>query len=92
MWIAYAVRVVHLCTAEVQESAARIENNLTLIGATGIEDRLQDGVPVTIAKLAQVPITLHTQWYQITIAVDRAHALFLDSLISWFRLELKFGC
>ena len=31
-----------------------IEKNLTLIGATAIEDRLQDHVPETIANLAEV--------------------------------------
>ena len=29
-----------------------IEENLTLLGATAIEDKLQDGVPQTIANLA----------------------------------------
>ncbi|XP_075901720.1 phospholipid-transporting ATPase VA isoform X2 [Nelusetta ayraudi] len=33
------------------ESALRLETNLHLLGATGIEDRLQDGVPETIAAL-----------------------------------------
>ena len=32
----------------------RIEQNLSLIGATAIEDKLQDGVPETIANLAKV--------------------------------------
>ena len=31
-----------------------IEQNLVLIGATAIEDKLQDDVPDTIATLAQV--------------------------------------
>lgn len=31
-----------------------IEQNLTLIGATAIEDKLQDGVPEAIANLAKV--------------------------------------
>ncbi|XP_058885466.1 phospholipid-transporting ATPase VA-like isoform X1 [Acipenser ruthenus] len=33
------------------ESALRLEKNLHLLGATGIEDRLQDGVPEAIAAL-----------------------------------------
>ncbi|XP_034737678.1 probable phospholipid-transporting ATPase VA [Etheostoma cragini] len=33
------------------DSALRLETNLQLLGATGIEDRLQDGVPETIASL-----------------------------------------
>ncbi|XP_036385778.1 phospholipid-transporting ATPase IC [Megalops cyprinoides] len=35
-----------------------IENNLLLIGATAIEDKLQDGVPETIAKLAKADIKI----------------------------------
>ncbi|XP_028658350.1 phospholipid-transporting ATPase IC [Erpetoichthys calabaricus] len=35
-----------------------IEKNLFLIGATAIEDKLQDGVPETIAKLARAEIKI----------------------------------
>ncbi|KAG7498592.1 phospholipid-transporting ATPase IC [Solea senegalensis] len=35
-----------------------IEKNLMLIGATAIEDKLQDGVPETIAKLAKAGIKI----------------------------------
>ena len=35
-----------------------IEQNLSLIGATAIEDKLQDGVPQTIANLASAGIKL----------------------------------
>lgn len=35
-----------------------IENNLMLIGATAIEDKLQDGVPETIEKLAKAEIKI----------------------------------
>ncbi|XP_051960985.1 phospholipid-transporting ATPase IC [Xyrauchen texanus] len=35
-----------------------IENNLLMIGATAIEDKLQDGVPETIAKLAKADIKI----------------------------------
>ena len=31
-----------------------IEQNMTLIGATAIEDKLQEGVPEAIANLAKV--------------------------------------
>ena len=31
-----------------------IEQNMTLVGATAIEDKLQDGVPEAIANLAKV--------------------------------------
>lgn len=35
----------------IRESFISLERNLTLLGATGIEDRLQDGVPETITAL-----------------------------------------
>lgn len=35
----------------IRESFQAIEENLTLLGATGIEDRLQDGVPEAIISL-----------------------------------------
>lgn len=42
----------------LEEVADRIERELTLIGGTAIEDRLQDGVPDTIALLGQAGIKL----------------------------------
>ncbi|XP_020910212.1 probable phospholipid-transporting ATPase VD isoform X2 [Exaiptasia diaphana] len=41
---------------KLYESAQRLETNMELLGATGIEDRLQDGVPQTIAQLRQAGI------------------------------------
>lgn len=35
----------------IRDSFGMLETNLTLLGATGIEDRLQDGVPETIVSL-----------------------------------------
>ncbi|CAG05674.1 unnamed protein product, partial [Tetraodon nigroviridis] len=40
------------------ESARRLETNLHLLGATGIEDRLQDGVPETIAALRKAGLQI----------------------------------
>ena len=45
----------------------KIERDLTLMGATAIEDKLQDGVPETIANLARVlsnfvPSKLLSNW------------------------------
>jgi len=40
----------------VEEAATKIECNLTLIGATAIEDRLQDKVPETIKNLLEANI------------------------------------
>ncbi|XP_037655211.1 LOW QUALITY PROTEIN: probable phospholipid-transporting ATPase VB [Choloepus didactylus] len=42
----------------LMETAQHLENQLTLLGATGIEDRLQEGVPDTIAALRQAGIQL----------------------------------
>ena len=36
----------------------KIERRLTLLGGTAIEDRLQDGVPATIKKLAEAGIKI----------------------------------
>ncbi|XP_077441006.1 phospholipid-transporting ATPase VA [Vanacampus margaritifer] len=40
------------------ESAMRLETNLQLLGATGIEDRLQDGVPETIDALRKAGLQI----------------------------------
>ena len=37
-----------------EQTYEKIEKNLVLVGATAIEDKLQDGVPETIANLAKV--------------------------------------
>lgn len=42
----------------LMETAQRLENQLTLLGATGIEDRLQEGVPDTVAALREAGIQL----------------------------------
>lgn len=43
---------------KVEDAANLIENNLTLLGATAIEDKLQDGVPETIAALIKADINV----------------------------------
>ncbi|XP_068449058.1 phospholipid-transporting ATPase VA [Clinocottus analis] len=40
------------------DSALRLETELQLLGATGIEDRLQDGVPETIASLRRAGLRI----------------------------------
>ncbi|XP_051870560.1 LOW QUALITY PROTEIN: phospholipid-transporting ATPase VB-like [Pristis pectinata] len=40
----------------IMETALQLETNLKLLGATGIEDRLQDGVPDTIEALREAGI------------------------------------
>lgn len=44
--------------AALKRAAAAIEVGVELVGATGIEDKLQDGVPSTIADLATAGIKL----------------------------------
>ena len=41
---------------QLMASYNEIERSLQLIGATGIEDKLQDGVPETIASLREANI------------------------------------
>lgn len=41
---------------KIEEAAMLIENNLRLLGATAIEDKLQDGVPEAIAALLKANI------------------------------------
>ena len=45
--------MIALCILS-QQVYSKIEQDLTLIGATAIEDKLQDGVPEAIANLAKV--------------------------------------
>ncbi|PGH26409.1 hypothetical protein AJ80_01907 [Polytolypa hystricis UAMH7299] len=44
--------------AKLEETASVIERDLTLLGGTAIEDRLQDGVPDTISLLGRAGIKL----------------------------------
>lgn len=43
-------------SAKLRQTAAVIESNLSLLGATAIEDKLQEGVPETIESLRQAGI------------------------------------
>lgn len=43
---------------KVEDAANLIENNLMLLGATAIEDKLQEGVPETIAALIKADINI----------------------------------
>uniref|UniRef100_A0A336MCV4 Phospholipid-transporting ATPase n=1 Tax=Culicoides sonorensis TaxID=179676 RepID=A0A336MCV4_CULSO len=43
---------------KVEDAADLIETNLTLLGATAIEDKLQEGVPDTIASLIKANISV----------------------------------
>ena len=51
-----AERSLHHREKLLHQSACRLECKLELLGATGIEDRLQDGVPETIERLREAGI------------------------------------
>lgn len=42
----------------IRDSYNAVESNLSLIGATGIEDRLQEGVPDTLNSLISAGIVV----------------------------------
>ena len=42
----------------IEELEAQVECNLTLLGATAIEDRLQDGVPMAIRDLSAAGVRI----------------------------------
>lgn len=46
-----------------------IEQDLTLVGATAIEDKLQDGVPEAIANLARVCMCVAYVWVVVGVWV-----------------------
>ncbi|KIV91602.1 hypothetical protein, variant [Exophiala mesophila] len=54
----FAAQALNDREGRLEEVADRIERELTLLGGTAIEDRLQDGVPDTIALLGQAGIKL----------------------------------
>lgn len=53
-----AATAMHDREEKLEEIADKIEQNLTLLGGTAIEDRLQDGVPDTIELLGRAGIKL----------------------------------
>jgi phospholipid-translocating ATPase len=53
-----AAAAVHNREDKLEEISDAIERDFTLLGGTAIEDRLQDGVPDTIAVLAEAGIKL----------------------------------
>ena len=53
-----AAQAIHNRDDKLEEVSDRIERELMLLGGTAIEDRLQDGVPDTIALLGEAGIKL----------------------------------
>jgi phospholipid-translocating ATPase len=53
---------------EVDKAAELIEKDMTLVGVTAIEDRLQEGVPESIAKLSEAGIKI---WVLTVILINK---------------------
>ena len=72
----------------IAEASAEIERDLRLLGATAIEDRLQDGVPETIADLKTAGIKI---WVatgdKLETAIGKSVYLprLSDREVSWIR-------
>ncbi len=49
------------CNDQIDSVCDEFERNLNIIGATAIEDKLQDGVPETIAYLLEVRVPQTTK-------------------------------
>jgi phospholipid-translocating ATPase len=77
----YQEASVHLENKEAQMEAvsAEIESDLRLLGATAIEDRLQDGVPEAIADLKRAGIKV---WVATGDKLETAIGMWLVS--QWF--------
>ncbi|KAI5618352.1 putative phospholipid-transporting ATPase VB [Silurus asotus] len=80
----------------LRETAAYMENNLTLLGATGIEDRLQENVPETIQALREAGIKV---WVltgdKLETAVNIAYSCKLldhNDLVFTFKMTNKDVC
>lgn len=66
---------------KIEAVSNELEQNLRLLGATAIEDRLQDGVPETIADLKAAGIKI---WVatgdKLETAIGQLQSLLLDTL------------
>lgn len=56
--------VTTLMHFQLTEAYSAVENDLTVLGATAVEDKLQDGVPDTIRALRQAGIQVSVVAYQ----------------------------
>lgn len=60
--------------------SAEIESDLRLLGATAIEDKLQDGVPETIADLKRAGIKV---WVATGDKLETAIGMFFGSILCY---------
>lgn len=69
---------------KIEEASNEIEQNLRLLGATAIEDKLQDGVPETIADLKRAGIKI---WVATGDKLETAIGAFFPPLVHCLRSE-----
>ncbi|XP_065672695.1 phospholipid-transporting ATPase ID isoform X3 [Hydra vulgaris] len=77
---------------KLMQAFEMIEKNLTLIGATAIEDKLQDHVPETIANLAEANIkiwVLTGDKQETAINIGYSSMLLTDNLIDVFIINTE---
>lgn len=60
---------------KLAEAFSEIESKMTLLGATAVEDRLQEGVPETLRALAAAGIQVRVMMYTFTFTVECEHSL-----------------
>ncbi|CAF3737708.1 unnamed protein product [Rotaria sordida] len=71
---------------KVVEMYEQIETNLKLLGATAVEDKLQDGVPECIQRLAQAGIKM---WLLTGDKIETAYNIGLSSRLLTNEMEIK---
>ena len=69
----------------MQEVFREIESDLELLGATGVEDRLQEGVPETIAALRKAGIRLWVLTGKLKSGISKwvDPVMRLDLVLTW---------
>ncbi|CAF0838805.1 unnamed protein product [Rotaria sp. Silwood1] len=71
---------------KVAEMYEQIETNLILLGATAVEDKLQDGVPQCIQRLAEAGIKI---WLLTGDKIETAYNIGLSSRLVTNEMEIK---
>ena len=67
----------------MNECYEEIETNLKLIGATAIEDKLQDGVPDAIANLAMAGIKIWVLTGDKQGLCPNTYTKFIENFMRW---------
>ena len=70
-----------------------IEQGMTMVGTTAIEDKLQDGVPDAIANLAKVRIEkLKVKSYKLTQVLSVGNFMHVPEIVKSLLKAIKDGC